>query len=84
MPMYTDNSPAYGRLYGSAFASVKQYCRGWRVNNGYDADDCFTITERALDQDWLSCICNDVKASKVGAFASHLAAMFITICALYI
>lgn len=32
MPMNTDNSPAYGRLYGSAFEGVKQYCGGVGVN----------------------------------------------------
>lgn len=32
MPMHTDNSPAYGRLYGSAFEGVKQYCGGVGVN----------------------------------------------------
>lgn len=84
MPMHTDNSPAYGRLYGSAFEGVKQYCRGRRVNMRYDADDCFTIAERAPDQGSLSCIGSDVKVNKVGAYASHLAAMILTICALCI
>ena len=36
MPMHTDNSPAYGRLYGSAFEGVKQYCGRGRVNVRYD------------------------------------------------
>lgn len=35
MPMYTDNSPAYGRLYGSAFEGVKQYCGGESANVRY-------------------------------------------------
>lgn len=35
MPMHTDNSPAYGRLYGSAFEGVKQYCRGSSLNVRY-------------------------------------------------